>query len=113
MKNNNNVGDGMEFDYIIVGGGSGGATLAGRLSEDPQLKICLIEAGGDGHEQEGVGYYQVTQFKGARQTDAIMNAPALAKYAAREVHPVDIADEEKLIANIRARADTTYHPVGT
>jgi choline dehydrogenase-like flavoprotein len=48
MKNNIDLGDGMEFDYIIVGGGSGGATLAGRLSEDPQLKICLIEAGGDG-----------------------------------------------------------------
>jgi choline dehydrogenase-like flavoprotein len=51
--------------------------------------------------------------KGARQTDAIMRAPSLAKYAAREVHPVDAADEEKLIANIRARADTIYHPVGT
>jgi hypothetical protein len=25
----------MEFDYVIVGGGSGGATLASRLSEDP------------------------------------------------------------------------------
>ncbi|HWB46910.1 MAG TPA: GMC family oxidoreductase N-terminal domain-containing protein [Hyphomicrobiaceae bacterium] len=35
----------MEFDYVIVGGGSGGATLAGRLSADPALRVCLIEAG--------------------------------------------------------------------
>ena len=38
----------MEFDYVIVGGGSGGATLAGRLSEDPAVQVCLVEAGGDG-----------------------------------------------------------------
>ncbi len=38
----------MEFDYVILGGGSGGATLAGRLSEDPKTTVCLIEAGGSG-----------------------------------------------------------------
>ncbi len=38
----------MEFDYVIVGGGSGGATLAARLSEDARVRVCLIEAGGDG-----------------------------------------------------------------
>lgn len=36
------------FDYVIVGGGSGGATLAARLSEDPAVSVCLVEAGGDG-----------------------------------------------------------------
>ena len=34
-----------EFDYVIVGAGSAGCVLAARLTEDPDVKVCLVEAG--------------------------------------------------------------------
>jgi choline dehydrogenase len=36
----------MQADYVIVGAGSAGCVLANRLTEDPNIRVVLIEAGG-------------------------------------------------------------------
>ena len=35
------------FDYVIIGGGNAGLALAGRLTEDPSIHVCVLEAGQD------------------------------------------------------------------
>jgi ribulose 1,5-bisphosphate synthetase/thiazole synthase len=43
---------GKTFDFIIVGGGTAGLALAGRLAEWTNITIAVIEAGSDGTEYQ-------------------------------------------------------------
>lgn len=48
MTNNNTGGTYMTdtFDFVVVGAGSGGCAVAGRLSEDTNTSVALLDAGG-------------------------------------------------------------------
>jgi choline dehydrogenase len=54
-------GNAPKYDFIIIGGGTAGLTLACRLSENPTLQVAVIEAGGyyelsDGNNSIVPGY---------------------------------------------------------
>src|SRR5207253_2414247 len=41
-----------DFDYVIVGGGAAGCVLANRLTEDPNVKVAILEYGTAGNHKK-------------------------------------------------------------
>lgn len=49
------VPDGARFDFVVVGGGTAGNVVAGRLAENPNVNVLVVEAGvGNPWELDGV-----------------------------------------------------------
>ena len=60
------------FDYIVVGGGNAGLTLAAKLATNPTISVAVIEAGGFYEQDDGnisVVPGQCTFFTGTAPTD--------------------------------------------
>ncbi|KAK7038486.1 glucose oxidase [Favolaschia claudopus] len=51
---------GSTYDYIVIGGGTAGLAVAGRLSENPAISVLVVEAGADDRNNPLV--YDVNQF---------------------------------------------------
>ncbi|TFK70863.1 glucose oxidase [Pluteus cervinus] len=65
--------NGQTFDYIVIGSGVGGATVAARLAENPSITVLMIEAGRDDRQDPRV--YDIYQYGVAFNTDLVWNWP--------------------------------------
>jgi len=60
--------DMLEFDYLVLGGGSAGSVVASRLSERPDVTVALVEAG-----NKGAGWVVNTPIAGALMVPSRLN----------------------------------------
>jgi choline dehydrogenase-like flavoprotein len=79
-----------------------------RLASNDIRKAPMIDPGYLSHPGD-----MDTLVAGTRIAQAILAAPAFARYAGKTYYNADSADENVLRQSIRDHADTIYHPVGT
>ena len=48
-------GTNATYDYVVIGGGTAGLTIAARLAEDSDVSVAVIEAGGFYQQDNGNG----------------------------------------------------------
>ena len=62
------------FDYVVVGAGAAGCVLAYRLSEKPQIRVCLIEAGPrDSHPFIAISQKPLAELVGGETSPGLEN----------------------------------------
>jgi hypothetical protein len=79
---------GKTFDYIVVGGGLAGITVAARLAENPAFSILVVEAGSDNRNDPRV--FDIYNYGQAFGSDLDWNWPAdQGKHIAGCVRSID------------------------
>jgi choline dehydrogenase len=75
------------FDYVIVGAGAAGCVLANRLSEDPSIRVALVEAGADRNSRKVIVRMPLAMVTFMAPALAFLGGPKFMSWFATEPEP--------------------------